>query len=543
MKIEINRESDMKAHFGLSTVNGLSAQQHHGAFEVFHDFVKEVRPKRILEIGTALGGFIEFIFNCTKYYDLNTEIWSYDIYRNSWYDDFVKKGINVRVENIFSDDYTEVKQEVIDFIKSDGTTIILCDGGNKKKEFEILSKFMKDGDYILAHDYCENREIFEEKIKGKIWDWLEISNEDIINSCNENNLKYYKKDFFESVVWTCRVKGDVQVTDNRKTIFTNDKVNNERKKLIIHQPTNFYSKNIRYHSIFWNDLIDELSKKHDVITDRYQKDCHKGIGNVKLELDESDSISTLNVLECEMIIEDYDTGETKILSCADDFTQAVLNLKDNPKVTQILYSQFIPEKISSMVSGHLLHKYQPWIYFPFNKFDLDYFYEQRQLKKNNLIDKMFFSGDLGSRPFVSEFDRNYLDGLGYVGDFENYANTITNYKLALSVAGRGELCYRDVECMAMGIPMIRFEYFSKLNPELIPNYHYISVDRPDDFKNWGMLDRLGNKSHSDVIVKKFLQVKDFKEFLDFISANAKRYYEEYLSPENSVKHTIKLLGL
>jgi hypothetical protein len=246
----------MKAHFGLSTVNGLSAQQHHGAFEVFHDFVKEVRPKRILEIGTALGGFIEFIFNCTKYYDLNTEIWSYDIYRNSWYDDFVKKGINVRVENIFSDDYTEVKQEVIDFIKSDGTTIILCDGGNKKKEFEILSKFMKDGDYILAHDYCENREIFEEKIKGKIWDWLEISNEDIINSCNENNLKYYKKDFFESVVWTCRVKGDVQVTDNRKTIFTNDKVNNERKKLIIHQPTNFYSKNIRYHSIFWNDLID-----------------------------------------------------------------------------------------------------------------------------------------------------------------------------------------------------------------------------------------------------------------------------------------------
>ena len=206
MEIEINRKCDMVEHFGLSTVNGLSAQQHHDAFGVFRDFVNEVKPKRILEIGTALGGFIEFIHRCTVESDLGTEIWSYDIHNVSWYSELNRKGIRVRVEDIFSNDYSVVKQEVIDFIKSEGVTIIMCDGGNKKKEFAILSNYLKDGDFILAHDYCENSEIFQEKINGKIWNWCEISNDDIIDSCKQNNLNYFKKEIFESVVWTCRVK-------------------------------------------------------------------------------------------------------------------------------------------------------------------------------------------------------------------------------------------------------------------------------------------------------------------------------------------------
>jgi hypothetical protein len=58
----------------------------------------------------------------------------------------------------------------------------------------------------MAHDYSENREIFEEKINGKIWNWFEISNDDINKSCIDNNLIIYKKEIFENVVWTCRQK-------------------------------------------------------------------------------------------------------------------------------------------------------------------------------------------------------------------------------------------------------------------------------------------------------------------------------------------------
>jgi hypothetical protein len=43
--------------------------------------------------------------------------------------------------------------------------------------------------------------------------------------------------------------------------------------------------------------------------------------------------------------------------------------------------------------------------------------------------------------------------------------------------------------------------------------------------------------------KRFLEIKDDKEFLNFISKNAREYYEKYLSPESSVEYTLKLLDL
>jgi hypothetical protein len=46
-----------------------------------------------------------------------------------------------------------------------------------------------------------------------------------------------------------------------------------------------------------------------------------------------------------------------------------------------------------------------------------------------------------------------------------------------------------------------------------------------------------------MITKRFLEVKDDKEFLNFISRNAREYYEKYLSPESSIDYTLKLLDL
>lgn len=46
------------------------------------------------------------------------------------------------------------------FIKREGTTLILCDGGSKINEFNILSKYLKSGDIIMAHDYVDTKENF-----------------------------------------------------------------------------------------------------------------------------------------------------------------------------------------------------------------------------------------------------------------------------------------------------------------------------------------------------------------------------------------------
>lgn len=45
-----------------------------------------------------------------------------------------------------------------------------------------------------------------------------------------------------------------------------------------------------------------------------------------------------------------------------------------------------------------------------------------------------------------------------------------------------------------------------------------------------------------MIMERFQQVKEDSEFLRFVSDNARKYYENYLSPTSSVDFTLKLCG-
>jgi hypothetical protein len=206
MKERITKLTDLASNDSLSSFDGHSAQQYHGAYEVFYNFISEVKPKRILEIGTALGGFTIFLKTCCNELNLDTTIRTYDINTYPWYNDIINMNIDVRIENIFSNDFKDLDSEVINYINGEGTTIVLCDGGWKIGEFNLISKFIKPNDYILAHDYAENIEVFNEKINGKIWNWFEISDSDISQSTIDNNLIIYKKDTFENVDWTGRKK-------------------------------------------------------------------------------------------------------------------------------------------------------------------------------------------------------------------------------------------------------------------------------------------------------------------------------------------------
>jgi cephalosporin hydroxylase len=202
----ITKLTDLDKNDSLSAFRGHSAQQSHNAYQVFYDFISEVKPKRILEIGTALGGFTEFLKILSDELNLNINILSYDISERPWYNQMIEKGIDVRVENIFNEDWSNVKQDVIDFVQQDGVTIVLCDGGWKIGEFKIFSKLIKDGDYILAHDYSYDKVTYENEIKNKIWNWCEITESDIESSVIENNLKSYQPDKFSKAVWVCKVK-------------------------------------------------------------------------------------------------------------------------------------------------------------------------------------------------------------------------------------------------------------------------------------------------------------------------------------------------
>lgn len=312
-------------------------------------------------------------------------------------------------------------------------------------------------------------------------------------------------------------------------------------RLRVHNPCNQFTKYYRNYNLFWDELTIELNKKYNVIENRYFEEAHQNRFNVKF--DSMISENGLNLMECEYVIENIDNGEFYILSVADMMSQCMLDEKHNPKLKKVLLSQFIDYEVKHHTKEYY-EKYSPWIYFPSTIKNLDQYYTERK-QISTFFDKMCFWGMTSERPILQYFNNFLLDGPNYIGDQDKYFSNLIKYKVALSISGIGELCYRDIECMAVGVPIIRFQYQTDLYEPLIPNYHYISVDYDKTIPKHNEIytDRLGNYTHSSQIENRFKEVKDDLDFLNFISNNARKYYEDNLTSPNRVNKTLKILGL
>jgi hypothetical protein len=140
----------------------------------------------------------------------NTEIRTYDVESKHYLSSYIENGtkIDSKIKDVFNHSYDELVEidEINSYIQKDGVTVVLCDGGSKKNEFRILSDYLKVGDIIMAHDYSPNQEYFEKNVNNQIWNWLEIQDLDINESCLKNNLSPFMEDEFRKVVWVCKIK-------------------------------------------------------------------------------------------------------------------------------------------------------------------------------------------------------------------------------------------------------------------------------------------------------------------------------------------------
>ncbi len=311
------------------------------------------------------------------------------------------------------------------------------------------------------------------------------------------------------------------------------------RNLLIHNPCNEQTRYYRDYNLFWDDLTDGLKKSHNVSENRYYEGAH--YSRMKIQLQKR-KYEHLELMECEYVIEDTDSGDFWILSIAEQLTGGILLEQNNPHLQKVLYSQYIPDQMVHHTRENA-NKYIPWIFFPQNVIDLESYYNKRK-EKTELIPKLFFRGNTEYRPIVNYIDPDVLSDTRKIEPSE-YFDFLSDHEVCLSIGGvaNGDLCYRDIECMAMGVPFLRFDFVTTLNPALIPNYHYISVPLQLDLpKQRDVLkDRLGNESHAKLLEKRFLEVIEDKNFLNFISKNAREYYETYLSREGRVRHTINLL--
>lgn len=311
------------------------------------------------------------------------------------------------------------------------------------------------------------------------------------------------------------------------------------EKLLIHNPCNEHTRYFRDYNLFWDQLTEKLSEKYQIEENRYYKFANSQKYEIQLKNRTKDF---LYLNECEYVIENLDTGDFYILSVADDYTDCILGERNNPHLKKVLLAQFIDYKLRHHV-GDNFDKYSPWIYFPQHTNDFESLY----FKRKNITNKdrrLYFRGNILDRPILDFFDDSLYNPHN-VCNSQEYFDELINFEVGLSIAGRGEMCYRDVEYMALGIPFIRYEYQNKMFENLIPNFHYISIDYDTTIPKHNDVhtDRLGLEIHAKKIIERYHEVIDDKSFLSFIAKNAREYYIRNLSTLNRVEYTMKILGL
>lgn len=194
---------------GHTEYKGYTMQQHTNALNIFQKFLIISRPNRVLEIGTAGGGFILGIRDILNDIGLeNSVIKTFDVVECKWYDEIRKNNIDIKIINIFDQSYLKLEkpEEIVPYIQQEGVTLVLCDGGHKIGEFNMLAPFLKQGDYIMAHDYVDTYENYKKNYIDKIWNWCEIEEKYISEISIKENLEHYNKENFDSIAWVCKVK-------------------------------------------------------------------------------------------------------------------------------------------------------------------------------------------------------------------------------------------------------------------------------------------------------------------------------------------------
>lgn len=205
----------MKEVTGWYTYRGTTTLQHENIESKLTKLFSSEKPSQVLEIGTSYGGLTLLIRDVLDNLNLNaSDFRTYDVMETNrhWLEEAIKGGalIDFRIKNVFNQPYSDLDEqyveEIREFIERSGKTIVMCDGGSKRNEFNILSRFLKPGDIIMAHDYAPNDEYFQTHINGKVWNWHEIEDSHIEECSVKYNLQPFMQEDFQEVVWVCKKK-------------------------------------------------------------------------------------------------------------------------------------------------------------------------------------------------------------------------------------------------------------------------------------------------------------------------------------------------
>jgi hypothetical protein len=278
------------------------------------------------------------------------------------------------------------------------------------------------------------------------------------------------------------------------------------------------------------------------IKDKYDaKLVHQKGGYLKIDKFDYD------LIDCELLIHDEEEDSLKCIFWGESRTGVfdIFEKRNNPKDI-LLVTQFYNIYPKTFDRSVWNFKIKNTTYYTFNpNVNHEYYYHQRKLYEylnETTIDKLFCLFSTG-RPIGEQ-----LRAEGLITEREgpmtihDYLMMAVKYRMGLALSGVAEVNFREIEYLSIGVPMLRIEYMTQLDPPLIPNYHYVAVDR-SNFP-WNMYaDREGGPEYVEAYRQRYNEVKDDKDFLQFVAKNGRDYYTEYCNPFNRLKHVIEKLEL
>ncbi len=166
---------------------GLPMQQNEYAPAAINRVLIELRPARIVEIGSGACGLTMLLLEYaarTGGYVLACEVNGL-VVPEGYNDDLIRAEFSC----------WDVESRIERFISFPGPTLVLCDGGDKPREFRTFAAYLKPGDVIAAHDYPSPN-----------WSCVEITDEDVDPVCEEHGLVPFCDEEMVRAAWVCRRK-------------------------------------------------------------------------------------------------------------------------------------------------------------------------------------------------------------------------------------------------------------------------------------------------------------------------------------------------
>ncbi len=173
----------------------------------------------------------------------------------------------------------------------------------------------------------------------------------------------------------------------------------------------------------------------------------------------------------------------------------------------------------------------------------EFYYEN--LEKNNRImpEKLFFytSSLYGIREYLfnlknENFDircSQHLPNPGYL-QIKDFVGKLSEYKINIDLDGAIELSARTPIILGLGTCLIKNKMIHQFHDPLIPDYHYASFEiEPYD----------SHQNYINGIIKKFNELKSKPDLVEFISKNARDYWEKNCSNQNYVQLVLNLMDL